>query len=124
MTDTRKRRSIWVSAVAIALSGLLVVGIPSVVAAATSEYYVGVTAKNDYRYSGYRVWTKSQAYAHGLPCCLVMQAKAGTYIAEGTGGASLTIPTSQRVNRYISCRWVSDGGWGQSSWSIMCLGEY
>jgi hypothetical protein len=102
----------------------MVLGIPLTATAATVSYSYGESAQNAYRYSGYKVWTASKGFAVELPLYMVMEAKAGAVTAQGTGGVNLYIAPSNRVNRYIGCRWISAGGWAQPTMYIECLGDY
>lgn len=108
----------------VAMVLLLVLAAPLSASASQQEYFYGKATKGTWKYSpGYKYWTVSSGYGNEQPLVITIQARAGSMVAQGLGGAAVHIPPSQVVNRYIGCRWSQDT-WGQSSYMISCTGYY
>lgn len=126
MTMGLKRESsrlVTFPATATLLVAVMVLGMPMSASAATESYFYSYTA-SEWKYSpNYRFWTASIGFGAELPCCIIMQAKAGPAIAEATGNAFLGIGPSQRVNRFISCRWIPRY-YNGPKYTIECSGQY
>lgn len=121
----RKRRSVVLSAMSAVVVLVMVVGFPATTAsAATQDYYYSTMYSNTWQYSGARVWTSSSGFANEAPCCITMQAKAGTAVAQGVGGVTLFIAPSQQINRRIACQWIKANGWNGPKYYVSCTGRY